>query len=122
MLQNQLTLCNALLSASGTSAHDTSFTQYHTNALRQYNDRGQRRRRPSDSQPQRRALIDCLQQQYATIRTVKVKDRGLLFSATVKIPGGRTVHRTAYSLPRLAQQLCEWLDAFYSEPLASSDY
>ena len=122
MLQIHETLCNALSSVNGTSAHDTSFCQYATNALRMHNGRMRRSRRPADTQTHRQALIAGLQQRYAHIRTIKIKDSGRLFSATVKTTGGRTLHRTAYSLPRLAQQLCEGLNAFYSEPLASSDY
>lgn len=109
-------------SVNGTSAHDTSFRQYATNALRMHDGRIRRSRRPADTQTHRQALIDDLQQRYAHIRTLKIKDSGRLFSATVKTTDGRTLHRTAYSLPRLAQQLCEGLNTFYSEPLASSDY
>lgn len=71
--------------------------------------RKKRLRRPGDSLPLRRELIDRLQQQFATIRTIKVKDTGILFIARIKTCTGRTVHRTAYSLPNLAQRLYEGL-------------
>ena len=109
MLSNQHTLHSALLSANETSAHETSFSEYRTNTLRQYDDRGRRRRRPADSLSMRQQLITSLQQQYTDIRVIKIKDSGTLFIARIKTRDGQTIHRTAFTLPNLAQRLYDGL-------------
>lgn len=101
-----------MLSANETSAHETSLLSvFNTNCLRFYSENGKRRRRASSTRQMRRQLSDELVQNFTDIRSIKIKDTGILFTARIKGHSGRTIHRTAYTLYSLARLLCGDLTA-----------
>lgn len=96
-------LSNAGLSiCHGTSAHETGApSSLNTNALRFYTPQGSRHRRPSDTADLRSWLCGYLLQTYSTLRRVRIKDTGTFFIATLYLPGGKRIRRSAYNLRNL---------------------
>lgn len=94
---------NAELSdCHGTSAHETgTLPTFNTNPLRFYTPGGTRHRRASDTAALRRELCDLLLQTYSTLRRVRLRDNGQLFTITLWLDGGKRVRRRAYNLRNL---------------------
>lgn len=102
MLQTISLSSAALLSSFGTSAHETGIvSSFNTNSLRSYAPGGKRRRRASDSAPQREALQAELLSLYPSIRRIKLRDTGILFVLRIRTRRGRMVYLNAYNLKNL---------------------
>ena len=99
----------ALLSNNGTSAYETGTQAFSSNALRFYNEDGKRRRKPSTTSAMRMEMAAMLMNGCPAVRSVKIHDSGIGFSARVKLHGGGTVHRTAYNLQNLYGLLLDGL-------------